>query len=112
MAFAFAAGLVVIVAMVPLNAALAKRIGAATRELMGHKDDRVQRCSEMLHGIRVSAEVARKLENLTKMRLKFPLNNINKNELPSRNICSSVVDPTVKPSQSPTILDGGDEIRN
>lgn len=52
-AFAFAAGLVVIAAMVPLNAALAKRIGAATRELMGHKDDRVQRCSEMLHGIRV-----------------------------------------------------------
>ncbi|CAM9529906.1 unnamed protein product [Ectocarpus sp. 4 AP-2014] len=50
--FAFAAGLVVIAAMVPLNAFLAKRIGAATRELMGHKDDRVQRCSEMLHGIR------------------------------------------------------------
>ena len=52
-AFAFGAGLVVIAAMVPLNAALARRIGAATRELMGHKDDRVQRCSEMLHGIRV-----------------------------------------------------------
>ncbi|CAN0319574.1 unnamed protein product, partial [Ectocarpus sp. 8 AP-2014] len=50
--FAFAAGLVVIAAMVPLNAFLAKRIGAATRDLMGHKDDRVQRCSEMLHGIR------------------------------------------------------------
>lgn len=52
--FAFAAGLVVIAAMIPLNAALAKRIGAATRDLMGHKDDRVQRCSEMLQGIRVS----------------------------------------------------------
>lgn len=51
--FAFAAGLFVIAAMVPLNAALAKRIGAASRELMRHKDDRVQRCSEMLHGIRV-----------------------------------------------------------
>ncbi|CAM9097657.1 unnamed protein product, partial [Laminaria digitata] len=50
--FAFAAGLVVIAAMVPLNAALAKRIGAASRELMKHKDDRVQRCSEILHGIR------------------------------------------------------------
>lgn len=58
MAFAFAAGLVVIAAMVPLNAALAERIGAATRELMGHKDDRVQRCSEMLHGIRVSERSA------------------------------------------------------
>lgn len=52
--FAFAAGLVVIAAMIPLNAALAKRIGVATRDLMGHKDDRVQRCSEMLQGIRVS----------------------------------------------------------
>ncbi|CAM9676299.1 unnamed protein product, partial [Hapterophycus canaliculatus] len=50
--FAFAAGLVVITAMIPLNAVLAKRIGSATRELMGHKDDRVQRCSEVLHGIR------------------------------------------------------------
>lgn len=54
MSFAFAAGLFVIVAMVPLNAALAKRIGVASRELMKHKDDRVQRCSEMLHGIRVT----------------------------------------------------------
>ena len=53
--FAFAAGLFVIVAMVPLNAALAKRIGAVSRELMKHKDDRVQRCSEMLHGIRVGS---------------------------------------------------------
>ena len=111
MAFAFAAGMVVIAAMVPLNAALAKQIGAATRELMGHKDDRVQRCSEMLHGIRVSAEVARKLENLTKMRLKFPLNSINKDEL-HHAICRSVVDPTVKPSPEPNYLDGGDEIRN
>ena len=41
--------------MVPLNAALAKRIGAVSRELMKHKDDRVQRCSEMLHGIRVGS---------------------------------------------------------
>lgn len=55
--FAFAAGLVVITAMIPLNAALAKRIGVATRELMGHKDDRVQRCSEVLHGIRVSTSM-------------------------------------------------------
>lgn len=51
--FAFAAGLVVIAAMIPLNAVLAKRIGVATRELMKHKDDRVQRCSEMLNGVRV-----------------------------------------------------------
>lgn len=69
MAFAFAAGLVVIAAMVPLNADLAKRIGAATRELMGHKDDRVQRCSEMLHGIRVreSGGVARAPASLLKL---------------------------------------------
>lgn len=51
--FAFAAGLIVIIGMIPLNAALAKRIGAATRELMRHKDVRVERCSELLHGIRV-----------------------------------------------------------
>lgn len=39
--------------MIPLNSILAKRIGDATRELMKHKDDRVQRCTELLHGIRV-----------------------------------------------------------
>lgn len=52
--FAFAAGLIVIAAMIPLNAALAKRIGVAARELMRHKDDRVERCSELLRDIRVS----------------------------------------------------------
>lgn len=53
--------------MIPLNAALAKRIGAATRELMGHKDDRVQRCSELLHGIRVSLLTA-----TVKAAVKYP----------------------------------------
>lgn len=64
-AFAFAAGLVVIMGMIPLNAILANRIGAATRLLMVNKDDRVERSAELLHSIRVSGGRGRKKQGRT-----------------------------------------------
>lgn len=44
---AFLAGVAIIIIMLPINTIIAKRIGVATKDLMSHKDARVQLISEV-----------------------------------------------------------------
>lgn len=50
--YAFVAGLVLLVIMIPLNSVVAKKIGTASQSLMGHKDDRLNLMSEIVSAIR------------------------------------------------------------
>lgn len=49
---AFLAGLAVVLALIPVNRWLSKRIEAASAEMMGCKDARIRRTGELLRGIR------------------------------------------------------------
>ncbi|EIE19385.1 P-loop containing nucleoside triphosphate hydrolase protein [Coccomyxa subellipsoidea C-169] len=49
---AFLAGLAVVLALIPINRWLARRIEAASAEMMGCKDARIRRTGELLRGIR------------------------------------------------------------
>lgn len=50
--FAFVSGLVITLALIPVNMKLAKRIGCVNTELLRHNDERVLRVSEVLNNIR------------------------------------------------------------
>lgn len=49
---AFLAGLAVVLALIPVNRWLARRIETASADMMGCKDARVRRTGELLRGIR------------------------------------------------------------
>ena len=50
--FAFLAGVAVVLALIPVNRALARRIESASTAMMGFKDMRVKAMAELLRGIR------------------------------------------------------------
>ena len=50
--FAFVAGVVVVLLLIPLNKWLATRIEAASTTMMANKDARIKRMGELLRGIR------------------------------------------------------------
>lgn len=52
MRYAFVAGVVVCVSLIPINRWLAQRIQAASQEMMGYKDARVRVMGECLKGMR------------------------------------------------------------
>ncbi len=50
--YAFVAGVLLCVLLIPVNRWLAQRIGAASSKMMSCKDARIQTMSELLRGIR------------------------------------------------------------